>query len=156
LHDTLLQGFTGIGMKLDAVTQSLPPSLTATKEQLQNLLERSDEYLLEARRAVWKLRSPSLEELSNLSEALKKVSERAIQGTNIRLYFRSSGAGRKLPEPVEDNLLRICEQGVANAAIHARPTKVEVVLEYTTNQLRLRVRDDGCGFDPRGLDGETN
>src|SRR5262249_2350957 len=105
---------------------------------------------------VWKLRSPSLEELSNLSEALKKVSERAIQGTNIRLYFRSSGAGRKLPEPVEDNLLRICEQGVANAAIHARPTKVEVVLEYTTNQLRLRVRDDGCGFDPRGLDGETN
>jgi signal transduction histidine kinase len=153
LHDTLLQGFTGIGLKLDAVTHSLPPSLTATKEQLQNLLERSDEYLIEARRAVWKLRSPSLEDLNDLSEALKKVSERAIQGSGIRLYFRTSGAARKLPEAVEDNLLRICEEGVANAAMHARPTKVEVVLEYTSNQLRLRVRDDGCGFDPGGLDG---
>jgi signal transduction histidine kinase len=151
LHDTLLQGFTGIGLKLDAVTHGLPPSLTATKEQLQNLLEQSDEYLVETRRAVWKLRSPSLEELNDLSEALKKVSGRAIQGNGIRLSFRTSGAARKLPEAVEDNLLRICEEGVANAARHARPTKVEVVLEYTSNELRLRVRDDGCGFDPPAL-----
>src|SRR6267142_6950171 len=31
LHDTLLQGFTGIGLKLDAVTNSLPESLLAEK-----------------------------------------------------------------------------------------------------------------------------
>src|SRR5207247_8910579 len=51
LHDTLLQGFTGIGLKLDAVMNSLPLSLADTKEQMQRILEQSDEYLVEARRA---------------------------------------------------------------------------------------------------------
>jgi len=61
LHDTLLQGFTGLGLKLDALTNGLPPSLETTRTQLQKLLEQSDEYLVEARRAVWELRSPAVE-----------------------------------------------------------------------------------------------
>jgi hypothetical protein len=55
LHDTLLQGFTGVGLKLDAVTSSLPPSLSDTKEQIQRILKQSDEYLSDARRSVWQL-----------------------------------------------------------------------------------------------------
>jgi signal transduction histidine kinase len=31
LHDTLLQGFTGIGLKLEALVSSLPPSLAPFK-----------------------------------------------------------------------------------------------------------------------------
>src|SRR5258706_1182986 len=57
LHDTLLQGFEGVALKLDALTNSLPPALSKTKEQLQRTLEQIDQYLTEARRAVWKLRS---------------------------------------------------------------------------------------------------
>src|SRR5215472_4826845 len=34
LHDTLLRGFTGIALKLDALTTSLPPALSKTKQQL--------------------------------------------------------------------------------------------------------------------------
>ncbi len=153
LHDTLLQGFTGIGLKLDALTDNLPPALAATKLQLKKILEQSDEYLVEARRAVWQLRSPSLEKLEHFSESLRKVSERAIEGTDVQLRFKTSGAACKLAPVVEDNLLRICEEAIANAVKHARPTKVEVVLEYTLKQLQLRVRDDGSGFDPRGQDG---
>src|SRR5258708_34409621 len=70
LHDTLLQGFTGIGLKLYALSNNLPPSLDTTRTQLQKLLERSDEYLVEARRAVWELRSPSFEEHGDFASAL--------------------------------------------------------------------------------------
>src|SRR5260370_4975038 len=72
LHDTLLQGFTGIGLKLEALSNALPPSLAATKEQLQKILEQSDEDLVEARRSVWQLRSPSLEKSGEFSNALMK------------------------------------------------------------------------------------
>ena len=153
LHDTLLQGFTGIGLKLDAVTNSLPPSLAATKDQMQKILEQSDEYLSEARRAVWQLRSSSLESPGDFPEALKKVSERALQGTGIRLRFSTSGDTFKLSPDIEDNFLRICEEGVTNAVRHASPTKVEVALEYTGKELRLRVQDNGCGFDPQSPNG---
>jgi signal transduction histidine kinase len=45
LHDTLLQGFTGIALKLDALTTNLPPALSKTKQQLRQALEQMDHYL---------------------------------------------------------------------------------------------------------------
>ena len=35
---------------------------------------------------------------------------------------------------------------------HARATKVEVHLDYSSDEVRLRIRDDGCGFNPHGPD----
>jgi PAS domain S-box-containing protein len=154
LHDTLLQGFTGIGLRLDAITNTLPPSLASTKEQLQKILEQSDEYLTEARRSVWQLRSPSLESSGSFPEALKKVSERALQGTGIPLHFVLSGVAFKLALDIEDNFLRICEEAVTNAVKHAHPTEIEVLLECTDNKLRLGIRDNGHGFDMDGPDGK--
>jgi signal transduction histidine kinase len=151
LHDTLLQGFTGIGLKLDAVTSSLPSSLAATKEQLQKILEQSDEYLVEARRSVWELRSPSLEKFEDFSNVLTKVSQRALESTGIQLDISVEGAVRKLEPVVEGNLLRICEEAVANAVKHARPTQVEVSLTFKPEEVQLHVRDDGCGFDPKNV-----
>jgi signal transduction histidine kinase len=156
LHDTLLQGFTGIGLKLDAVTSTLPPSLAATREQIQTILKQSDEYLREARRSVWQLRSPSLQTPEGFPEALKKVSERALQGTGIPLRFTTQGAGYKLAPGIEDNFLRICEEAVTNAAKHASPAEVEVMLEYMAGELRLRIRDNGNGFDPHGQNGSKD
>ena len=153
LHDTLLQGFTGIGLKLEALSNGLPVSLATTKDELEKVLEQSDEYLVEARRAVWELRSPSLQQPGNFSEALKRVSKRAFDGTNIQLRFSTSGAAGKLTQAIENNFLRICEEAVRNAVKHARPTQVEVNLEHAFDELRLLVRDDGCGFDPQGPDG---
>ena len=77
LHDTLLQGFTGIALKLDALTNSLPPQLSQTKKQLQTILQQTDEYLADARRAIWKLRSNTLKSTEDLARALVKASERA-------------------------------------------------------------------------------
>ena len=154
LHDTLLQGFTGIGLRLDAITNNLPPSLSQTKEQIQKILEQSDEYLSEARRSVWQLRSPSLEIPGDFSDALKKVSERALQGTGVPLRFTTYGAAYKLAPEIEDNFLRICEEAVTNAVKHANPTEVEVTLEYSAKELRLQIQDNGCGFDLDGPDGK--
>ncbi len=156
LHDTLLQGFTGIGMKLEAMASSLPPSLASTREQLQKILEQSDEYLTEARRSVWGLRSPSLAELGDFPAALKRACERALQNTSIALRFTTRGAERQLTPGIEDNLLRISEEAVTNAVKHADPTEVEVALEYTAKELRLRIRDNGRGFDPHGPNGSKN
>src|SRR6266404_9824816 len=58
LHDTLLQGFTSIALKLDALATNLPPALSKTKQQLRQALEQMDHYLMETRRSIWNLRSP--------------------------------------------------------------------------------------------------
>jgi signal transduction histidine kinase/ligand-binding sensor domain-containing protein len=149
LHDTLLQGFTGVGLKLDALTSRLPDSMAEIKAQFRKTLEQTDQYLAEGRRSVWKLRSPILESAGELSKALEKASQRALKGTDIALSLSVQGQARKLKDLTEDNLLRICEEAAANAAKHARPTQVEVTLVFNSKDVQLRIRDNGCGFDTK-------
>jgi signal transduction histidine kinase/ligand-binding sensor domain-containing protein len=150
LHDTLLQGFTGNAMKMEALVSQLPDSLAALKEQMRNVLIRSDRYLTEARRSVWHLRSMSLENIDVFSETLSDSSKRLLAGAQIQLNFSVEGVARKLEPVVEDNLLRICEEAITNTVKHANASTVQVKLEFGRNEVSLHIRDNGCGFDPQG------
>jgi signal transduction histidine kinase len=147
LHDTLLQGFTGIALKLDALTTSLPPALSKTKQQLLQALEQMDRCLGETRRSIWNLRSPTLQS-KDLSGALLEASTRALAGSDITLNFSAQGGPRKIGKAVEHHLLRICEEALANVIKHAHSTGVEVVLDFTAREVQLQIRDNGCGFEP--------
>jgi signal transduction histidine kinase len=48
---------------------------------------------------------------------------------------------------VKDQILRIAQEAITNAVRHGRPANVTVQLTCEQGALRLRVRDDGCGFD---------
>src|SRR6185436_14346055 len=47
----------------------------------------------------------------------------------------------------EEQLLRIGQEAILNAALHADPTHIHISLHYSDEALRLSVSDDGCGFD---------
>lgn len=152
LHDTLLQGFTGIGLKLDAIASGLPDSLADTRNQLQHLLDQSDHYLADARRTVWELRSTSLEVCDNFETALSKAGKRMLHGTGISFSFSVSGSSRKLAPFVESNLQRICDEAMSNAVKHAQATTIEVKLDFQPCEVRMEIRDNGIGFNSDGPD----
>ncbi len=57
----------------------------------------------------------------------------------------------------EVEMFRICQEAMANAVRHARPRRIEVQSETTAGGgVRLKVRDDGRGFDPRALSPATS
>ena len=152
LHDTLLQGFTGIALKLDALTTSLPPVPSKTKQQLLQALEQMDHYLRETRRAIWNLRSSTQQGCPDLSKALVEASERALAGSGITLNFGMRGASRKIGDIFEHHLLRICEEALANVVKHAQATTVEVVIVFTSHEVQLQIRDNGRGFESKNLE----
>jgi len=149
LHDTLLQGFTGIALKLDALTTTLPHELSKTKRQLLQALEEMDHYLGETRRSIWNLRSSPLQSTQDLSKSLLAASERVLSGRAIALSFSVQGASRKIGHLLEHQLLRICEEALANVVKHAHATRVEVVLDFASHEVQLQIRDNGCGFEPK-------
>jgi signal transduction histidine kinase len=53
---------------------------------------------------------------------------------------------------IQHEIYRIGREALINAFRHSRATRVEVELEYADSELRMRVRDNGCGVDPRVLD----
>lgn len=147
LHDTLLQGFTGIALKLDALTTALPPAQSKTKEQLRLALEQMEHYLGETRRSISNLRSPTLQGSEHLSEGILKASKRVLAGTAITLNFSEQGASEKIDHAIVHHLLRIYEEALSNIIKHAHATSIEVVLDFTSQEVQLQIRDNGCGFE---------
>ena len=62
-----------------------------------------------------------------------------------------TGAETKLPEEMEQHLLRIAQEAVANALKHAGASRIEVKLEVEARTLHLRIKDDGRGFDQQDV-----
>ncbi len=150
LHDTLLQGFTGITIQLRAIQRVSSRRPSEGAAALETVLASADSTLREARNAIWDLRAVELDG-RDLAEALERAATTATAGTPIHLTFKVQGDRRRLSEASEMAALRIGREAVANAVKHAQATRVEVVVTFGGSALELRVCDDGIGFSPHTL-----
>jgi PAS domain S-box-containing protein len=144
LHDTLLQGFTGVALKLVAIANQAdgPPAMVA---QLRDLIELAHGTLTDARRSVWDLRSnPPVGD--NLPTVLRATAEHALRGSESSLEFGIEGVPKSLGAEVEEVLLRVMQEAVANILKHAAARRVRLTLGYETRRVRLSIVDDGQGF----------
>jgi signal transduction histidine kinase len=58
-----------------------------------------------------------------------------------------TGTVRSLPPMVEANLLRVAQEGVANAYRHARASRITLALVFSARSVILSISDDGTGLD---------
>jgi signal transduction histidine kinase len=99
------------------------------------------------RRLASGLRPPALEELG-LPATLRRLTrdlEALLPGLAVSLEV--TGEVRRLDPAVELNLFRIAQEALRNVERHSAATRVEVALQFTAGAVRLRIRDDGRGFD---------
>lgn len=89
-----------------------------------------------------------LEEKS-LAAALKDLMERMTAGMTMRAKLTMQGEPRSLPIEWETNLLRIGQEVLTNALRHAKASEFNVLLAFDNREVRLNLRDNGRGFDPR-------
>ncbi len=150
LHDTLLQGFTGITLQLRAIERFLEPRSHEGAEALKTVLASADTALRDARHMIWEMRAVELEE-RDLADALEHAA-RATTGSATELVFTVTGNRRGLPLAVETMFFRIGREAVLNAVKHAAPRRVRVDIEYGSRVLTLRVSDDGTGIAPGAME----
>src|SRR5882724_6027499 len=151
LHDTLLQGFTGITLQLRAIQRVLAQRPQEGAEALKNVLASADTALRDARHMIWDMRAVELEG-RDLAEALETAARVAMADSPAELVFTVHGERRRLPLAVETTALRIGREAVLNAVKHAAPRTVQVNLEFGPRSLTLRVVDDGTGIPPGAMD----
>jgi PAS domain S-box-containing protein len=144
IHDTLLQGFTGISLKLVAATSRLtdPPETVAA---LRDVISLAQKTLVDARRAVWDLRTPSLEG-GDFAAALRAAAEDCVRGTGLTLEYAVVGVPRPLEPDIEGAALRVVQEAVTNVVKHAAAGTVRVRLSFRARWVRVAVMDDGRGF----------
>ncbi len=169
IHDTLAQGFAGIVTQLDAAEAAL--ANVPTPASLENLpiaqvqwdkaqarigkaRELARESFVEARQSVAALRSSPVEvtpggsEPAPVSEALARLLTQKVQGTAVKSRYVLAGIPCPLTTDAAHCLLRVGQEAIANALTHAQAEEIAVELAFDTQEVCLRVRDNGRGFDP--------
>ncbi|HVU08542.1 MAG TPA: histidine kinase [Verrucomicrobiae bacterium] len=146
-HDTLEQELAAISIQLETADSQFDTAPHVARQMFELARNMTRHSLFEARRSVWDLRSHLLEN-SNLTDALSGVARIAGTHARVAISVESNGTPRKLPLPVENNLLRIAQEALANAVKHAQASQIVVHLEYNSDKICLRVIDDGVGFHP--------
>lgn len=142
LHDTLLQGFSGVTMEMQALAGRLP---SGPREALRDIIHDAANCLTEARRSVSGLRKnrgPSPGLAAQLSESARQLS----LSSGARLKLAIEKFSEPLPAYVEYNLLRIAQEAITNAVKHAGAQTIQVTLQMLPDVLRIVVQDDGSGF----------
>jgi ligand-binding sensor domain-containing protein/signal transduction histidine kinase len=156
LHDTLLQSFHGLLLQLQTVSLLLRDRPMEAREKLDSTIEQAAQAITEGRDAVQGLRESAAQN-NDLAQAISTLGEElAADPNNPRPEFRVAveGKARDLHPIVRDEMYKIATEALRNAFRHAHARCIEVELRYDSEQLRLRVRDDGKGMDPALLAGQ--
>jgi signal transduction histidine kinase len=134
-------------MQLEAVDCHLEGDDTGrAREVLQQAMARARSTHHEARRAIQALRASVLEEL-DLVEALDREVEQFRASSGVPCRFEADADGLEIEPEKAQHILRITQEALSNAARHGRAGRVKVSLEEDGTTIRLRVEDDGAGFD---------
>jgi signal transduction histidine kinase/ligand-binding sensor domain-containing protein len=149
LHDTLLQGFQGLILRFHDAMMMIPEHLPA-RQRMDIALDRADEVMAEGRDRVVNLHA-SFEKSGDLSQSLARVGDEISSGSEVTVCVTVEGRVQKLDPVALDEIYCIGREAMLNAFRHAKGRTIEVEIDYAPWALRLRVRDDGRGIDPKIL-----
>jgi signal transduction histidine kinase len=148
LHDSLLQGFSGVVYLLEAAASQFEAAPEVSKQRLDRAIGQADRSLREAREMIGSMRIPALEN-STLPEALRAETGHMLSGMPLDFQFEIKGHPRQGPYDLEANLFLLAREAVTNSLNHAAAKRIRMELWYTPRELRLTIQDDGKGFDPK-------
>jgi two-component system NarL family sensor kinase len=117
---------------------------------LPKALDRLNGALREVRSISHRLRPAELDVLG-LPAALQHLGDEFGEHSGSALSVRVRGRVEQLPEEVKTVLFRVTQEALTNIQKHARASHVGLWLSFARSGLRLRVIDDGEGFDVQAM-----
>jgi signal transduction histidine kinase len=149
LHDTLLQGVISVSMQLHVAVDRLPNG-SPEQPSFDHIRQLMSQVIEEGRNAIRGFRVVEKDTL-DLADALSTVPRELDLHEQIAFRVIVEGHARSLHPLIRDDIYLVGREALVNAFRHARASAVEVEIEYSHHQLRVLVRDNGCGIDTEML-----
>jgi signal transduction histidine kinase len=148
MHDGLAQVLAYVNTKAQVVREYLRQGRAdEAQKHLDEFAEAARGLYGDVRQQILELRTTRPEE-SGLVASIADYVKGWRQQTGVDVELTLPPA-IELVIDAQRQLLRIVQEALANVRKHAGATQVRVVVEQTADDLlRLRVGDDGAGFDP--------
>lgn len=146
LHDTLLQSVQSLLISFDAHSRHLKEG-TQERKCLDQTLDFAEKLLLEGRDQILDLRASASPE--NLEQTLGQFGQGLAARGAHAFEVRVNGAPRQLRQHVHDELYAISREALFNASRYSGASRIELVLDYSSESVMVRISDDGRGLDEK-------
>ena len=148
LHDAVSQQLFAISMTTAAIKRMIEKNPQRAIQQIELVEEMSAAAQSEMRALLLHLRPATLQDRS-LKEAIQGLMEELSQKQTLKMNWEVEDI-LDLPTGIEDHLFRILQEALSNTLRHAKAKEITVKLFTLQGQVRLRIVDDGIGFELEG------
>ncbi len=149
LHDEIGATLSGIALYTHLANEQI-------KNNDQHLLQRSlqviqsnaTEMVNTLKDIIWSVdpRNDSVEEMfQKLEDYLHKMATTCKM--EVKINIQPSIMKMPIPMHCRKNIFLICKEALNNSVKYSGSNKIELVAEFSGNNLLIRIRDKGCGFD---------
>jgi signal transduction histidine kinase len=119
------------------------------RSRLQFARQMLRQSLALARNAIRELRTETLpSRREGLVDGIKRVADSWNHSGALEVKVQITGELRPLPAPLERHLLGIGTEAMTNAVKHGRASSIQVEIAFRANEVAVRIKDDGVGFNP--------
>lgn len=146
LHDSTSQTLVSIKLLLESAAAQLELNKHPLPAPMVKALSRLGDALTEVRGISHRLRPAELDVLG-LPSALEHLGEEFLEHSAMDFSMKVRGKQIHLPDEVNTVLFRVAQESLTNIEKHAEATRVQLRLVFHANGLRMRLIDDGIGFD---------
>ncbi len=146
IHDDMLQGLVAILYFLQMIDIStLGRKMQERKEKLIELIKASIDRGRRLISEIEPIREPEI----GLVHAVKKSINLRFAGLDTKVEFNHPGKFPKINFAAKVNILRIIQEALMNVRKHAQATRVTIKISVFKNKLKMVIKDNGVGFNPK-------
>ncbi|BDI16392.1 hypothetical protein ANSO36C_21940 [Nostoc cf. commune SO-36] len=146
LHDSVSQTLFTVATIAEALPRVWKRNPETAQQGLEELAQLTQGALAEMRNLLMELRPNGLVE-KPLGELLHQLTK-AIQGrASLQIITTVETDHRSLSNEVKLVFYRITQEALNNIIKYAQATQVSVSLHGDSQEIVLRISDNGCGFD---------
>jgi len=149
LHDGISNSLVSTQYQFELVGYQLKENLNDAQLTLRKGLKSLNDTITEVRHLSHVLRPIILD--NDLPGALQQLVNEFSERTGIRMTMRADISLEIVPETATVTLFRIAQEALTNIERHAYAQSVSICLEQISNEIRLSIVDDGCGFDVQAV-----
>ncbi len=153
LHDAVTQTLFSASLIAEVLPRIWERNPEEGRRRLEELRQLTRGALAEMRTLLLELRPSALVDAA-LSDLLRQLAESITGRARVPVNVEVEGQCT-LPPEVKVALYRVAQEALNNVAKHAGASQATVSLQRQPGQVRLRISDDGCGFDPEGVPPES-
>jgi signal transduction histidine kinase len=155
IHDELGQLITVMKMDVSWLNSKLSTSDEAIRGKLKDLNALMDGVVHSVRKIASELRPGILDDLG-LAAAIEWHLREFQKRSGIHYLFIETGNDESLPDSVKTGLFRIFQECVTNIARHSKAKQIRVNLKIEKDEVTMKIRDDGVGFDQQDVTGKSS